>query len=102
MEEEVVHTERKLIDAKDKTPVAEDNSDEISDDDDDDSKVSVAKNRIPLKDIVHPPKIAIEKGIKATDMPIKIVWKDIRFSTRVVNSDESSKGGCGAKPMKNL
>ena len=50
---------------------------------------------------MHPPKIAIEKGIKATDMPIKIVWKDVKFSTRVVDND-AGKGGCGKKPMKTL
>ena len=34
-------------------------------------------------------------------MPIKIVWKDVKFSTRVVDTD-SGKGGCGKKPMKTL
>ena len=93
------HTERKLL-GVDVAHVYEDDSDSI-DEDSNVSKLSARAKIVPLRDIVHPTREAIEKGIKATENPIKIVWKDVKFSTRVLDID-AGKGGCGKKPMKTL
>ena len=42
----------------------------------------------------------IERGIKATDRPIKVTWDDVKFSVKV--KDSSKKTGCCGSAVKQL
>ena len=54
-----------------------------------------------MDDIVLTQQEAIAKGIKASKMPVKIVWKDVKFSARVPDTG-IKKARCGKAPMKTL